>query len=192
MQTRKNPTSPPTPYEIFHDLAPPGLQGLTRGDPLPGETLEEYGERDRGTAVKAMVLFPRGPKTWASYLAYLTGLLRYIQEVRVRLLLDINNRFPPPSVEHIVDERAGDEVVTYLADGGEIRSGWSDKDDPDKLLCGDYLKLLDHEGREIAFVEIADLLAEPRLARVRLRDFLIASAGVRPCPSVTPGTATAT
>lgn len=179
MSTRKSMTASANPYEIFHDLAPPDLNGLTACDPEPRQTMEEYAQHGRGNAIKARVLFTSVRQTWGMYLKYLTGMMRYIQSVRVRLLLDVKNTWPPPAVEHVIDDLAGDELVIYLADGGEIRSGRVDKHDPRRGAAGDYLKLLDYEGNEIAFVETADLLATPELASTRLQNFLIAAAGVR-------------
>ena len=53
------------------------------------------------------------------------------------------------------------EVVVKIEGGGEIRSGWIDKHDPDALACGDYLKLLDGLGREVFYAGADEFLPHP-------------------------------
>lgn len=44
-----------------------------------------------------------------------------------------------------------DEVTLELKNGCTISSGWIDKDDPDKLSCGDYVRLEDPAGQQLLY-----------------------------------------
>lgn len=58
-----------------------------------------------------------------------------------------------------------------------IVSGWIDHADPDALLAGDYLSVLDSSGTQIYYQEAADILADPIKGRQLLCDFIKACAG---------------
>lgn len=60
------------------------------------------------------------------------------------------------------------EVSVLLANGRQLRSGWIDSDDPAVADCGDYLKVLDENGGQLAFAEAADL-TDVVACRVALR-----------------------
>lgn len=81
------------------------------------------------------------------------------------------------------DEIAG-ELVIPLANGGEIRSGWIDRDDPDALPAGDYLKVLNPAKEEVFYEDSADILADPVAGRRKLWAMLQACSTTLPSDSV--------
>lgn len=63
---------------------------------------------------------------------------------------------------------ASREWVIPLGNKAEIRSGWTDLDDPDALPAGDYLKVLDPTGKEVFYADSADIFADPVTGREQL------------------------
>lgn len=70
-----------------------------------------------------------------------------------------------------IDLQTG-EFTVPLANGYSITSGWIDHDDPDALPAGDYLAVEDAKGKQLFYIETADLLVNPLEAKGRLYDFL--------------------
>lgn len=64
-----------------------------------------------------------------------------------------------------------------LKNGYEIQSGWIDNDDPDKLREGDYLSVVDAGGKQVFYIDTADLIADPIIARQQIKNFLNACRG---------------
>lgn len=64
-------------------------------------------------------------------------------------------------------------VDIMLASGRRIVSGWIDDDDPERLPAGDYLQVIDQEGREVFYAEVADM--DSRNLRQVLCEFLQAA-----------------
>lgn len=63
-----------------------------------------------------------------------------------------------------------DELVIPLGNGGAILSGWIDTDDPDAKPFGDYLSVVNAEGRQVYYIETSELCD---LGLLRGRDELI-------------------
>ena len=58
-----------------------------------------------------------------------------------------------------------DEICLHLRDGKRLYSGWIDHAGPGRLAAGDYLRLEDCSGRELCYIEAADLLNDPIIGR---------------------------
>lgn len=70
-----------------------------------------------------------------------------------------------------IDGQTGEWVIP-LKNQFQIRSGWIDKDDPDKFPAGDYLKVLDATGKQVFYEESADILGDPIVGRRKIWEFL--------------------
>lgn len=77
-----------------------------------------------------------------------------------------------------VENQTG-EVVIHIANGYELRSGWIDKDDPDRLPAGDYVSVVDARGVQVFYGESADLFSDPVQTRRSLFEILQACCGAR-------------
>ena len=69
------------------------------------------------------------------------------------------------------------ELVVPLGNGGAVHSGWIDTDDPDAQAFGDYLSVVDDVGRQLFYIDAADLFAAPNKGRAELARFLKACLG---------------
>ena len=73
-----------------------------------------------------------------------------------------------------------DEVIVPLLNGGRIRSGWIDKEDPDMLPAGDYIAVENAAGEEVCYLESSDLFCDPVECRQQLNAMMQACAGPTP------------
>lgn len=71
------------------------------------------------------------------------------------------------------------EMVILLANGYELRSGWIDKDDPDRLPGGDYISVLNLRGEQVFYGDAADLFVDPLKSRQSMFEILQACCGAR-------------
>lgn len=106
-------------------------------------------------------------------------------ERRIRVALAILQR-PPyyfQNPQGLLDENG--EIAIQLADGCIIYSGWMDKEDPEALVSGDYIRLEDENGKELLYYGADEIMGEHQLeGRQALGAFLNACAGLR-VPGVT-------
>lgn len=71
------------------------------------------------------------------------------------------------------------QVVIHLANGYELRSGWCDKDDPDRLPAGDYVSIIDAQGEQVFYGDSADLFSDPVQSRRSLYSIIQVCCGGR-------------
>ena len=77
----------------------------------------------------------------------------------------------------VLDEHG--EVCVRLANGGMLISGWVDKDDPNGLVSGEYLKLLDPKGKEVLYYSSDEWTQDPHEGKVVIGAMINACAGQR-------------
>lgn len=68
------------------------------------------------------------------------------------------------------------EVVVRLADGCTLRSGVYDESAPDRLVCGDFVRLCDPDGDELLFWDAEEWATDPALV---MGAIVNAAAGLR-------------
>ena len=99
---------------------------------------------------------------------------------QVRVALSVLKRKPRyiRDPQGLLDEN--EEIAIHLADGSTIYSGWIDKDDPDALVSGDYLRLEGPDGKEVLYYGADEIMDDYQLeGRRALGAFLNACAGLR-------------
>ena len=96
---------------------------------------------------------------------------RVIQAVNLRELST------QPTPINGIDETG--QVVIYLANGYELRSGWRDTDDPDRLPAGDYVSIIDTQGQQVFYGDSADLFSDPVQSRRSLCSIIQVCCGAR-------------
>lgn len=102
----------------------------------------------------------------------------YTEHHRVWEFIDIVEQ--PKTLVNYYDPQT-DRVTIRLANGMEIRSGWTDKHDPEHQLAGDYLEVCEpgSTGQQVFYVEAVDLTTMDTLsAQRKILEFVCACLGV--------------